>query len=97
MSVFDMDRMELALDGMVPAPADKVGMEDEINDAQGAQNRRGPVMHASMRNCFCNLELGKEDNLAEVAQANMLTEDTNNDPADNSSSDNQEAVPNTAL
>ena len=58
-SVFDMDRMEPALDGMVPAPAAKVGMENEINDAQGAQNRRGPVMCASMRNCICNLELGE--------------------------------------
>ncbi len=45
MSVFDMDGMELALDGMVPALAAEVGMENEINDAQGAQNRRGPVMH----------------------------------------------------
>jgi hypothetical protein len=42
--VFDMDRMEPALDGMVLAPAAKVGMENEINDAQGSQNRRGPVM-----------------------------------------------------
>jgi hypothetical protein len=43
-----------------------------------------------------NLELGEEDNLAEVAQANMLTEDTNND-ADDPPTDNQEAVTNTAL
>jgi hypothetical protein len=43
MSVFDMDGMEPALDGMVPAPAAKVGIENEINDAQGAQNRRGLV------------------------------------------------------
>ncbi len=28
-----------ALDGMVPAPVAKVGIENEINDAQGAQNR----------------------------------------------------------
>ncbi len=39
MSVFDMDGMKPALDGMVPAPAAKVGIENEINDAQGAQNR----------------------------------------------------------
>jgi hypothetical protein len=45
MSVFDIDKMEPALDGMVPAPAAKVGMENEINDAQGPQNRRGLVMH----------------------------------------------------
>jgi hypothetical protein len=42
--VFGMDGMEPALDGMVPGPAAKVGMENVINDAQGAQNRRGPVM-----------------------------------------------------
>ncbi len=53
-------------------------------------------MRASTRNCICNLELGEEDNLAEVAQANMLTEDTDNDP-DNPPMDNQEAVTNTAL
>jgi hypothetical protein len=96
MSVFDMVGMQLALDKMVPATAAKVGMENEINDAQGAQNRRGPVMHASTRNCICILELGEEDNLAEVAQANMLTEDTDNNP-DNPPTDNQEAVANTAL
>jgi hypothetical protein len=45
MSVFDMDGMEPALDGMVPAPAVKVGIENEINNTQGAQNRRGLVMH----------------------------------------------------
>ncbi len=44
MSVFDMDGMKPSLDGMVPALAAKVGIENEINDAQGAQNRRGPVM-----------------------------------------------------
>ncbi len=42
--MFDMDGMEPVLDRMVPAPAAKVGMENEINDVQGAQNRRGPVM-----------------------------------------------------
>jgi hypothetical protein len=57
MSVFDIDGMKPALDRMVPAPAAKVGMESEINDAQGAQNRRALVMHASTRNCICNLEL----------------------------------------
>ncbi len=45
MSVFNLDGMEPALDRMVPAPAAKVGIENEINDAQGAQNRRGLVMH----------------------------------------------------
>ncbi len=45
MSVFNMGGMEQALDGMVPALAVKVGIENEINDAQGAQNRRSPVMH----------------------------------------------------
>jgi hypothetical protein len=75
MSVFDMDGMEQALDGMVPALAMEVGMENEINHAQGAQNRRGPVMHASTRNCIHNLQLGEEDNLAKVAQANVLTEE----------------------
>jgi hypothetical protein len=44
MSVFNMDGMELALDGMIPAPAAEVGIENEINDTQVAQNRRGPVM-----------------------------------------------------
>jgi hypothetical protein len=53
-------------------------------------------MRASTRNCICNLELGEEDNLAEVAQANMLTEDTDNNP-DDPPTDNQEAVTNTAL
>jgi hypothetical protein len=43
-----------------------------------------------------NLELGEEDNLAEVAQANMLTEVTNKDP-DDPPTDNQEVVTNTAL
>jgi hypothetical protein len=80
MSVFNMDGMEPALDGMVPAPAAKLGMENEINYAQGAQNRRGLVMPVSTKNCIRNLELGEEDNLAEVAQANMLTEDTDNNP-----------------
>jgi hypothetical protein len=41
MSVFDMDGMQPALDGMVPTPAIEVGIENEINDTQGAQNRRG--------------------------------------------------------
>ncbi len=45
MNVFDMDRMEPALDGMVPAPAAEVEIENVINDAQGAQNRRGLAMH----------------------------------------------------
>jgi hypothetical protein len=36
MSLFDMDGMEPALDGMIPALAAKVGMENEINNAQGA-------------------------------------------------------------
>ncbi len=48
--MFDMDRMEPALDRTVPAPMAKVGMENEINNAQGAQNRRGLIMRASMRN-----------------------------------------------
>jgi hypothetical protein len=39
MSVFDMDRMKPALDGMVPAPVAKVGNKNEINDAQGAEYR----------------------------------------------------------
>jgi hypothetical protein len=64
MSVFDMDGKEPALDGMAPALRAKVGMEGEINDTKGAQNRRGPGMRASIRNCICNLELGGEDNLA---------------------------------
>jgi hypothetical protein len=95
MSVFDMDGMGPALDGMVPALAAKVA-ENEINDAQGAQNRRGLVMRASIRNCICNLELGEEDNLAEVAQANVLTEVTDYNP-DNPPMDNQEAVTTKAL
>jgi hypothetical protein len=37
-------------------------------------------MHASTINCIHNLELGEEDNIAGVAQANVLTEVTNNDP-----------------
>jgi hypothetical protein len=32
-----MGRMEWALDGMVPAPAAEVGMENEINDPQDTQ------------------------------------------------------------
>jgi hypothetical protein len=94
--VFDMDRMEPALDGMVPAPAAAVGMENEINDSQGSQNRRGPVIHASTRNCIHNLELGKEDILAGVARANVLTEDMDND-SDDPPTDKQEAFTNTAL
>jgi hypothetical protein len=43
-----------------------------------------------------NLELGEENNLAEVAQANVLTEVTNNNP-DDPPTDNQEVVTNTAL
>ncbi len=43
-----------------------------------------------------NLELGEEDHLAEVAQANVPKEVTNNNP-DNPPMDNQEAVTNTAL
>ena len=43
-----------------------------------------------------NLELGEEDNLPEVAQANVLTEDTDNN-LDDPPMDNQEAVTNTAL
>jgi hypothetical protein len=91
MSVFNIDGMEPALDGMVPAPAAKVGMENETNGAQGAQNRRGLVMRASTRNCICNLEVG-----GEVYLANELTEVTNNDP-DDPPMDNQEAVTNTSL
>jgi hypothetical protein len=71
-------------------------IENEINDAQGAQNRRGLVMHASTRNCIHNLELGEEDNLAEVAQANVLTEVTKDDP-DNPPTDNREVVTTIAL
>jgi hypothetical protein len=37
MSVFNMDGMKPALDGMVPAPAAKIGIKNEINDAQGAE------------------------------------------------------------
>jgi hypothetical protein len=36
MSVFNTDRIYPALDGMVPAPAAKIGIENEINDAKGA-------------------------------------------------------------
>jgi hypothetical protein len=43
-----------------------------------------------------NLELGEEDNLAEVAKANVLAEVTNNDP-DNPPTDNQESVTDKAL
>ncbi len=53
-------------------------------------------MHASTRNCIHNLELGEEESLAGVAQANVLTEVTNNDP-DNPPTDNQEVVTNIAL
>jgi hypothetical protein len=96
MSVFYMDRMEQALDGMVPAPAVEVGMENEINHSQGAQDRRGPVMRTSKRNCICNLELEEEDNLAKVARANVLPEDMEINP-DNPPTNNQEAVTNTTL
>ncbi len=53
-------------------------------------------MRSSTRNRICNLEFGEEGNLAEVAQANVLTEDMDND-CDNPPTDNQEAVTNTAL
>jgi hypothetical protein len=43
-----------------------------------------------------NLELGEKDKLAGLAQANVLTEVTNNDP-DNPPTDNQEVVTNIAL
>jgi hypothetical protein len=43
-----------------------------------------------------NLEFGEEDILAEVAQANVLTEVTNNNP-DDPPTGNQEVVTNTAL
>jgi hypothetical protein len=43
-----------------------------------------------------NLQLEEEDNLAEVAQANVLTEVTDNNP-DNPPMDNQEVVTNTTL
>jgi hypothetical protein len=43
-----------------------------------------------------NLELGEVDIPAGVAQANVLTEVTNNDP-DNPPSDNQKVVTNIAL
>ncbi len=43
-----------------------------------------------------NLGLGEEDNFAEVAQTNMLTEVTDNDP-DDPLMDNREVVTNTAL
>ncbi len=43
-----------------------------------------------------NLELGEEDNLAEVARANVLTEVANNNPH-NPPTDNQEVVTNIAL
>jgi hypothetical protein len=81
---------------MVLAPAAKVEIEIEINDAQGAQNRRGWVMHASTKTYTDNLELREEDNLAGVAQANVLTEVTNNNP-DNPPMDNQISVTNIAL
>jgi hypothetical protein len=54
-----MDGMKPALDRVVPAPVAKVRMENEINDIQGAQNRRGPVMHASTRNVFAIWNQGK--------------------------------------
>jgi hypothetical protein len=92
MSVFDMDRLEPALDGMVPAPAAKVGIENEINGAQGAKTGEAWSCNDSIH----NLELREEDNLAEVAQANVLTEATGNDP-DNPPTDNQDVVTNTAL
>ena len=77
---------------MIPAPVAKVGIENEINEAQGAQNREAWSCIDSIH----NLELGEEDNLAGVAQANVLTEVTNNDP-DNPPTDNQEVVTNMAL
>jgi hypothetical protein len=43
-----------------------------------------------------NLELGEEDNLAKVAQSNVLTEVTTNNP-DNPTIDNQKVVTNIAL
>jgi hypothetical protein len=53
-------------------------------------------MHASTRNRIHNLEVGEKDNLAGVAQANVLTEVTNNNP-DNPPTENQEVVTNIAL
>ena len=86
-----MDGMEPALDGMIQAPAAKVGMENEITPRG---HKTGEAR--SRVDSICNLELGEEDNLAEVAQANMLTEDTDNNP-DDPLMDNQEAVTNTAV
>jgi hypothetical protein len=77
---------------MVPAPAAKVGIENGINDTQGAQKGKARSCIDSIR----NLELGEEDNLTEVSQANLLTEVTNNNP-NNPPTDNQEVVTNTAL
>jgi hypothetical protein len=37
MSVFNVDGMEPALDKMIPAPVVEAGMENKINDAQGAE------------------------------------------------------------
>ncbi len=76
---------------MVPAPAAKVGMENEITPRG---HKTGEAR--SRVDSICNLELGEEDNLAEVAQANMLIEDMDNDP-DNPPTDNQEVVTTTAL
>ncbi len=101
MSVFDIDGMEPALDGMEPSLVAKVGKENEDNYAQGSGNRRGLVMRASTRNRVCNLELrGEDDDLAEGARTNVLTDDTdstNPNPPPNPSNpltDNQEAGPN---
>jgi hypothetical protein len=58
---------------MVPAPAAKVGIENEIKDTQGAQTGEARSCIDSIH----NLELGEEDNLAGVAQANAITEVTN--------------------
>ena len=39
MSVFDIEGMKPALNEMVPAPVAKVGIENELNDAQGTEYR----------------------------------------------------------
>jgi hypothetical protein len=48
MSVFDMDGMKPALDGMVPAPVAEVGIENEINRPRGTKEDQEVVTNIAL-------------------------------------------------
>ncbi len=67
MSVFDMDGMKPALDWMVPALAAKVGLR--MKSMTPMEHKTGEAQ--SCVDSIHNLQLGEENNLAGVAQANV--------------------------